>query len=75
MKKRHSKKQLTYKENYVFGGVFAEDPLDIYNILVEYDDEGIRAELPNELLEKFDRSRDSTAVLDYIAEHSRVAYV
>ena len=44
MKKRHSKKQSTYKENYVFGGVFAEDPLDIYNILVEYDDEGIRAE-------------------------------
>lgn len=75
MKKRHSKKRVIYKENYVFGGVFAEDPLDIYNILLEYDDEGIRAELPNELLEKFDRSRDSTALLDYIAEHSRVAYV
>ena len=75
MKKRHSKKRVFYKESYVFGGVIAEDPLDIYNILVEYDDDGIRAELPDDLLEKFDRSRDSTAVLDYIAEHSRVAYV
>lgn len=60
---------------YYFGGMVAQDPNDIYEILVEDDDEEVRSAIPSELLDEFDLSGNGSKVYDYIAMFAKPVYI
>lgn len=63
-------------DNYVyFGGVVAEHHGDIYDSLVEDDNETVRKALPKELLTRFDTTGDGEEVYEYIANHVEPVYL
>lgn len=65
-------------ENYVyFGGVVAEHHGDIYDSLVEDDNETVREALPKELLTRFDTVEEDSEeeVYEYIASHVEPVYL
>lgn len=68
--------QENYKRinGYYFGGIVADDPTEIWDSLVEDDNENIRKELPKDILDEFDGG-DGDCAYEYIMEHLQPVYI
>ena len=59
---------------YYFGGMVANDPNDIWESLVEDNDEGIRNELPENAVEELDDGNGELAY-NYIVENCKPVFI